>query len=98
MSKRVFHESQRFNQWWVYLLLIVVFSFMLYDFIIDFSEDRSNLGSNSIGFFVLAAVAFLLNKMVLKTKIDNHGIHIRFWPFYMSEKNFDWDNISKVEV
>lgn len=98
MSQRIFYESQRFNQWWIYLIMIVIFAFMLYDLVIELSNDGANVASNSFGFFVLAGVAFLLNKMVLKTKIDESGIHIRFWPFYIKEKTFDWENIARIEV
>jgi len=52
MSRRFFQESQRFNQWWIYLIMIVIFAFMLYDLVIELSNVGASVASNSFGLFV----------------------------------------------
>ncbi len=36
--------------------------------------------------------------MKLETKIDNIGIHIKFFPFHSKFISFPWESIEKIEV
>lgn len=98
MSKAQFEESQSFNQWWLILLFIGFFVFLLYQFIVELSAEDSDPMPYTLAFTILALIAFFISKVVLNTKIDAHGIHIQFWPFYIKSKLFSWSEIESIDV
>jgi hypothetical protein len=98
MSKVVFNEQQRFNQWWLILIFIGFIAFLLYQLIIDLSSNDFDLTPYIFSFAFLSLMAFLIAKVVLKTTVDNEGIHIQFWPFYIKDKFYPWSDIEEIEV
>ncbi len=97
-----FEETQRFNQWWLWVLLIGI-SFLpligVYKQIVlqqPFgSSPLSNLG---LAIFALVQLGTLLffRMLRLETEIDPKTIKIRFWPF--SSKVVLWSDIAHATV
>jgi len=98
MGNTIFEEEQRFDQWWLWLLLIAVFGIMTFSFVINFENTREFILAISISYlFLLVAILFIW-RLKLKSRVDEIGIHINYWPFYLKTKLFAWNEIQKVEV
>ncbi len=84
-----FTEEQRFNQWWLYLILVAVAVLPL------LFKPKSEVGLFIHVMFVCLLFAFFL-MMKLETSIDKNGIRMRFFPFV--KKEFQWSEIQKAKV
>ncbi len=75
-----YQESQKFNQWWLWLLNMVVFMGVS---IIGYTswQNGDGLGTALLGPAVMALVMILLAMVELRTVITEDGIEVRFWPF-----------------
>jgi len=95
-----FSEKQRFTQWWIWLIIIAInllLVFIIINVITDVGEKSFEL-ADVIGlgvvFFSLTIVNYLLTGTSLQTEINIEGIKIRFLPFIIKEKHFNWEDIS----
>ncbi|HBB48611.1 MAG TPA: hypothetical protein DCZ44_03125 [Flavobacteriaceae bacterium] len=97
-----FIESQQFNQWWLWALLLAIFSVGFYGLIqqlildIPFgSKPMNNIGILGFNFFNLGMLLFF-KWMRLDTRIDDKGIYMRFVPF--KTKQHSWEEIESIQV
>ena len=99
---RVFKETQRFNQWWLRLLVIAVMGVCIAATVNAFdkiTEDPTQFWVILIiSTLTIVILIFLLVFTRLETKIDEKGIHYKFWPFNLSERLLSWREISSCEV
>jgi hypothetical protein len=87
--KKQFIETQKFTQWWIWLVLVVLSAIPLYNFAyVGFSEG---LMTSPIFLFV---ILFCLFK--LATKIDEKEIKIVFFPLVW--KTMQWADIKTVRL
>lgn len=93
MSKTIFEEKQRFNQWVVWLGMVAVAGILIYQFV-NREGDKEFLFS----FGGLALVALFILSINLKTRIDEHGIHIKMFPFHLSTVSYLWSDLYSAEV
>ncbi len=98
----LFTETQRFNQWWLWLILLSYNSMLLIVFIVI---SRIKALSKLIRNLILAFTALLIIiptiifiSFRLETRIKNDGVYVRFFPFHSSFKEYRWNNISKAYV
>ena len=103
-NKTIFSETQRFSQWWIYLILGLVtipfIIFFVYQEVTGKLVGNHPLNRNQY-LSVIAVVCvvdglFLL--MRLQTRIDSDGIHVRFFPFKLNYGHYKWDEMDKVSV
>ncbi|MCX7744674.1 MAG: hypothetical protein N2167_08950 [Flavobacteriales bacterium] len=103
MNKEIlFSETQRFKQIWIWVILLGINSISIYGIYqqivlgIPYGENpMSNTGliiTSSIT--TLLTIFFLLSR--LDTKITNDGILIKFFPFHIKNKKFNWNQIKKA--
>lgn len=85
-----FNEKQRFNQWWLWLLLLLVISNLIREFLQSSSEELSTLLFSA---FPILLTALLFLTMKLETTINSEGIYVRFFPFHLKKKYYTWDQI-----
>jgi hypothetical protein len=100
----LFKESQRFKQWWLWLILFSIHGIFLYGIYQQIILEQpfgdrplSNTGlliAESI--FVLFTLAFY--GFHLETLIKDDGIYVRFLPFHRSFNYYSWDKIEKVYI
>ena len=99
---RVFTETQRFNQVWLWIILLGVDGFMLhklYPALLNASElDESAWISLIMAPIVLVLVNVFIFIIRLDTKYDNDGITYRFWPVMLSYKTIKIEDIKSYEV
>lgn len=90
-----FNETQRFTQWWLWLILIGSWITMMYAIAIVSPPT-------TITFFISFSVGILLPllfwQMRLITRITEEGIYVRFIPFHLKEKFFPWDTLTASYV
>lgn len=99
---KVFVETQRFNQWWIRLLALLVATISIVTTVMAYSSFQSEPAPFWISLFacLLTLIVFvsLLFLVKLETKIDEIGIHYGFWPFYRNLKIISWSKIEKCNV
>ena len=99
---KVFVEEQRFNQWWIYVILLIplLSLFVKYIFNVDNygASDKEALVGMSLSLIVVLMVAVLILLIRLKTKIDEKGVYYQFYPFNLNEKFIPWSNISQCYI
>jgi len=90
-----FNETQRFSQWWLWLILLGTWGAIVYAI---FREPPKSI----IAYFVTGFSAFglpiLFWQMRLSTRITSDGIYVRFVPFHLKEQFYAWDLIESAQV
>jgi hypothetical protein len=101
--KVYFHEKQRFRQWWVWLLLIVLNGLLAVTLYHSFTDDQASV-FNVEGYALLfsgvvtSAVTLFMLIAFLETEFSASGISVRLYPFHTKFKHFDWKSIEGIEV
>ncbi len=104
MTKIVFNEDQRFNQPWLWILVILTTLGSLTMVFIEFNqaETQENRGGLLIAAFLvitgMGLIITLLFSIKLETRIDEQGIHYKFRPFVWHWKLISSSEITSVEV
>ncbi len=102
---RVFSETQRFNQWWMHLLvggLLIFLAVALYKWFILETAMGNVTASDTTGQIVVVLavvpVIIFLYSIKLRTAIDEIGVHYQFYPLHLSLKTIRWSEIQKCSV
>lgn len=98
---KTFHETQRFDQLWLRILLLAVLLIPLVPFAIDWTENGISNDHVWIQFgvlFITFLVVWVLFSLKLETTIDSKGVHYRFFPLIYKWKTIPWKDISKCYV
>lgn len=102
---RIFKETQRFNQWWMYLImaaLVLFLVFALYQWFIMGATVGNVSPSHGVGQIIVSLsilpVVLFLYTLKLKTVIDEKGIHYQFFPLHLSLKSIRWPEISECYI
>jgi hypothetical protein len=111
-ARILFKEEQRFNQWWLKLVLfgsaIIALGPMYYGTIMQFTtgepwgdkpmSDTGLIVMDVITTVIMAGVIYLIFGTRMITEINSNGVYVRFKPFLVKEKSFPADIIEKYEV
>lgn len=101
---KTFTETQKFKQWWLWLLLIALnlhFGYGMYQQFYLGKPYGTNPSSDSgliifscipLGIFILFIV------MRLDTTVDKQGISYRFFPFQIKYRTKKWTEIKKAYI
>jgi len=100
----VFKESQRFTQWWIWLIIIGMD--LLYVGAIGIHLLRQINAQKEpvlnaeiiIPVVIITAITALFFILRLDTIIDDAGIHVKFFPFHLSFRHYGWDKIANCFV
>ncbi|HEA29024.1 MAG TPA: hypothetical protein ENH91_03360 [Leeuwenhoekiella sp.] len=99
---KAFQETQRFDQWWLRILLIAALLVSVSPLIFEYHTIvHSKAELTSIGTSVLIILALFLTfwfLFKLETRIDEHGIQYRYLPFHRKPRLRSWDKIRSVSV
>ncbi len=100
----LFSESQRFKQWWLWIVLLVPNGLLLFE-VFQQLVSRQQFGdkpSGNAGLFTVTGLLILVTIFIfsfrLETKIKNDGIYVRFFPFHLSFRHYTWSKINKSFV
>lgn len=94
MSKLIFEEEQRFNQWWLWLLILGGFGVIIYLFI---SKSESSLAPLLFEIALFGIIILFILLIKLKTRIDENGVYVSFFPF-ISKALYTWDDIYSIKT
>jgi len=76
-----YQESQKFNQWWLWLLNLGVLGLVLWGAYQELQAGMP-LWQVLLGVGLFAALALIPMAMIeLRTTITDDGVEVRFWPF-----------------
>ena len=98
MANYIFKETQRFTQWWLWLLLFGVLTVVLWPLLGQEAIDPSELRGIGIGLLTVLLTMVLLYSMKLETRIGNGRLQYRFTPFFWRWRTYDWADIQSMEL
>ncbi|WP_412560237.1 hypothetical protein [Winogradskyella sp. MIT101101] len=97
---RIFKEEQRFKQLWLIILMVISLLVPIGLIIAVYIKDPSSFSAIElvllIGFLVLVSTLIFMFK--LTTRIDEKGIHYKFFPFHWKFKTLEWHDINEAYV
>lgn len=99
----IFSEKQRFNQWWIWTILIGVNGLMLFGVLqqLLFGRQFGDTPMNNTALVIVTVLSILVSSLIfvfrLETEITNEGINVRFFPF-ISARHYPWYTISRSFV
>lgn len=100
----LFHEKQRFRQWWVLLLLAVINARIIYGLILQIKHGipfgNQPMSDNGLRWFagLLFLVTIVLLTTTLETRVKHDGIYVRFFPIHFKFKHISWADLNKCYV
>lgn len=97
----VFKEVQHFRQWWVWAILVVTLAAMCAVGVSDYLKGavgQGELMAMGIGAGLLLILMFYFWILRLHTAVNETGIRVKFAPFPMAEKQFEWSAMSKCYI
>ena len=89
MSDNVFSETQYFRQRWLWGLIGIVFLLSVY---FPVSEGRYTELAVTVAIFAFLG-SLLYFAVRLETRVDDKGIHYRFFPAHLEERTVTFDEI-----
>ena len=95
---RIFKEEQRFNEVWLIVLLIVTAIVPISVYVKEYLEDPSKTSVLELFGLILAVLLAtgLIFFFKLTTRIDEEGIHYKFFPFHWSFQLLKWAEIKEA--
>ncbi|MEY4987653.1 MAG: hypothetical protein RL567_1432 [Bacteroidota bacterium] len=90
-----YKETQRFTQWWLWLVLMGSWGAMIYSL---FTNKPSSEIAYIVSGVIMCALPILFWQMRLMTRISDEGIYVRFIPFHFKEQFYPWDSIESAQV
>src|SRR5215218_6105390 len=94
----LFTERQKFNQWWLWLILFgvnVLSIFSVCKQIID--EEQFGRKPSDVGLLILTCVTLLFTILFINCRLDTiikkDGVYVRFFPFHLKFRYYEWDSI-----
>ncbi|MDR2980235.1 MAG: DUF6141 family protein [Bacteroidales bacterium] len=103
-TKGFFKETQRYKQWWIWIILLCINGLFFYGIIkqIIIGEQWGDKPMSNTGLWVAFGFTLLLTILFacfrLETRITDEGVYVRFFPFQLTYKKYSWDEISKSYV
>jgi hypothetical protein len=97
----VFKEVQHFRQWWVWAILVVTLLAMCAVGVSGYLKGGVNEGelmAMGIGAGLLFILMIYFWILRLHTDVNETGIRVKFAPFPMAEKQFDWSAMNKCYI
>lgn len=102
-----FYERQRFRQWWVWLILMGVMGVNVIFFVgiiqqIGFNKPFGSNPMSDAGLMISTIVLFLITVFLLsgslQTYINDEGVFVKYPPFQVRYKFYDWNTIHSSYV
>lgn len=98
-EKLLFLEKQKFNQLWLWIILIianVIGAITFYRELVQSTQENQKLVL--FYFLLLVLVSILVYSITLTTKITEKEIRIQFFPFHLKERIYLFSDLDKAEV
>jgi len=100
----IYYERQRFNQWWVVPLMLIINGIFIYGCVTQIGMDKP-WGNEPLSnmMLVVVTVLFVLLTVIpfficVDTVINEEGVWVRIFPLRLRYKCIPWDQISDFLV
>ncbi len=103
-NEKLFSETQRFKQWWLWILLLGIDGLMLYGVysqVINgqqFGDKPEGNAELLIGAGISLLVTIFVLSIRLETLVKEDGIYVRFFPIQLSFRFFPWRSLTECHV
>lgn len=101
----LFREEQRFNQWWLWLLILLPTSMTWYGAIQQLIFDKpygtnptSDTGISILLILFGILLPLFMYSLRLITEVRQDGLYVRFYPFHLSFRNYPYESINSYKV
>jgi len=91
---KIFKENQKFTQLWLIILLVISTIIPLVFILKD--ADKMSLTEILIIISVVILAPSLIFMFNLSTRIDEKGIHYKFFPFHLKHRVIEWHEIKQA--
>lgn len=91
-----FKEIQSFRQWWLWLIIFITLSFWAYFRFIEVNQISTLQLLVEVVLMLVIVLLFLLAK--LTTIIDEQGIQVKFFPFHIGWRTYQWKDIQAINI
>ncbi len=97
-QKPLFYEKQRFNQWWLWAIIIIGLLIGSYSFYNQYIGGLISM--NIILLYILFELGILLLFITLRleTTITKDEVQVLFFPFHLKKRTYPFSSIKKMEV
>lgn len=102
-SDNLYTESQKFRQWWLWLLIVCLnlflISLLFKNLIVDPDFISAQQGTSLLysWIFVLVLSLFFLS-FKLDTIVREDGIYVRFFPIHRKQRVYIWQDLDQVYI
>ena len=97
---RIFKEEQRFTQTWLIVLMTMSILVPIILIIKEYTSENSTMRTvefvSTLGTIIGVTLPIFFFKLI--TRIDEKGIHYRFFPFHRKFRTIQWSDIAAVYV
>ena len=94
-----FEENQRFTQWWIWAITVGAASVSIYANIQTIELGGSLLNWTNFSLIIpILIIPTLFYFLLLKTRVEEKGIYVRFIPFHWKEIFFAWEQLESCRV
>ncbi len=100
----MFKETQKFDQWWISLLLYSLLGLFAYGAVqqllykIPFGSNPAPNLVLIIGIVFMVLLVLFFRYLTLETNADPQGIKVQFKPFHRNQQSFLWKDIASAEL
>lgn len=96
----LFTEHQKFKQWWLWLILIVINGGLIVAMVVQYLKNDQPITKVDllITFSIILFITLLFWVFKLETRIKKEGIYVRFFPFHLKFRYYAWEDLTKCYV
>lgn len=97
---KIFKEEQRFTQTWIILLLVISGTIPSIIILSTYMKDGSQVTLTEVilTISITLLVSMLIFVFKLYTRIDENGIHYKFFPIHLKYKTITWHEILNAHI
>lgn len=98
----LFQETQKFNQWWLWAILISVNAMLIYGVVDLYLLDEHQISNESdrgaiwFALILIPLLTMLFLTFRLDTLVKANGVYFRFFPIHRKYRYYSWEQIAKI--
>ncbi|MEE4257751.1 MAG: DUF6141 family protein [Bacteroidales bacterium] len=102
MTRAYFNETQKFRQWWIWLIILLTVVSWGYALISSLQAEKPDKATDDLVLMLTSIIPVMLILLILVlrlvTRIRKEGIYIQFKPLQVREKFIPKEQIKSFEV
>jgi hypothetical protein len=97
-QKPLFYEKQKFNQKWLWAIIILVNTAGLYAIYKEYQKDNFEFAFFVVHCIFIAIFMLFFYFMNLETTVTKEAIAIKYFPFHLKKRTYSFAEIQHLEV